>query len=815
MAIDTVPPLIAAQLNFLLSHSSFPVKVEHMWSGCKNPSLLDRFTLLIPFCLDYLKWDVIYNAVYPLAAPDIIFGPEDENFRPNNEVNEAGDSKSSKNCLADWNSKDPSRLLRLVVELRDAYMTYQKKRVGEVDDDRLKFELSTMFLREGIEMCTSSDIDKPEEVRFAVPLLEMDINKLVAGSTWKRPQRVYLQVMFPVGKKSPSAPHLKLVSSAELKALFSVDDFKLPPWLEGMCMAEYLPTLEEMLQAQIIDAVSSIEVRRKFIMVLEPLFGRPLEADPVFCRKATFLACSGVFTFLVHISIPLQFPKQKPTLILQSSQHFISNGAPVKSPLLTDYRWSPRWEASEMAGRIFDFVVEECVNFKKYCNESMGGQCGNQIGSKFWEVICDEHGIDPTGRFKGESGEGLFDLQLERINVYYNESSGGRYVPRAVLMDLEPGTMDSIRSGPYGQIFRPDNFVFGQSGAGNNWAKGHYTEGAELIDAVLDVVRKEVENCDCLQGFQVCHSLGGGTGSGMGTLLISKIREEYPDRMMLTFSVFPSPKVSDTVVEPYNATLSVHQLVENADECMVLDNEALYDICFRTLKLSNPSFGDLNHLISATMSGVTCCLRFPGQLNSDLRKLAVNLIPFPRLHFFMVGFAPLTSRGSQHYISLTVPELTQQMWDSKNMMCAADPRHGRYLTASAMFRGKMSTKEVDEQMLNVQNKNSSYFVEWIPNNVKSSVCDIPPTGLKMASTFIGNSTSIQEMFRRVSEQFTAMFRRKAFLHWYTGEGMDEMEFTEAESNMNDLVAEYQQYQDATAEEEDDYEEEGVEEQYEG
>ena len=200
-----------------------------------------------------------------------------------------------------------------------------------------------------------------------------------------------------------------------------------------------------------------------------------------------------------------------------------------------------------------------------------------------------------------------------------------------------------------------------KKGAGNNWAKGHYTEGAELIDSVLDVVRKEAESCDCLQGFQVSHSLGGGTGSGMGTLLISKIREEYPDRMMMTFSVVPSPKVSDTVVEPYNATLSVHQLVENADECMILDNEALYDICFRTLKLTTPTFGDLNHLISAVMSGVTCCLRFPGQLNSDLRKLAVNLIPFPRLHFFMVGFAPLTSRGSQQYRSLSVPELTQQM----------------------------------------------------------------------------------------------------------------------------------------------------------
>ncbi len=131
-----------------------------------------------------------------------------------------------------------------------------------------------------------------------------------------------------------------------------------------------------------------------------------------------------------------------------------------------------------------------------------------------------------------------------RINIlFFHCFIGGKYVPRCCLVDLEPGTMDSVRSGPFGQIFRPDNFIFGQSGAGNNWAKGHYTEGAELVDSVLDVVRKEAESCDCLQGFQMTHSLGGGTGSGMGTLLISKIREEYPDRIMTTFSVVPSPKV--------------------------------------------------------------------------------------------------------------------------------------------------------------------------------------------------------------------------------------------------------------------------------
>lgn len=406
------------------------------------------------------------------------------------------------------------------------------------------------------------------------------------------------------------------------------------------------------------------------------------------------------------------------------------------------------------------------------------GQCGNQIGSSFWEAITEEHGITATGAYEGDS-----DLQLERINVYFNEGSSGKYVPRSVMVDLEPGTMDSVRSGPLGQIFRPDNFVFGQSGSGNNWAKGHYTEGAEMIENVLEVVRKEAESCECLQGFQLTHSLGGGTGSGMGTLLISKIREEFPDRIITSYSVIPSPKVSDTVVEPYNATLSVHQLVENTDQTYTIDNEALYDICFRTLKLTNPNYTDLNHLITTTMSGLTTSLRFPGQLNADLRKLSVNMVPFPRLHFFITGNAPLSSRMGAEFTAVNVPELTKQMFDPKNMMAACDPRHGRYLTVAAIFRGRMSVREVDEQMLNIQNKNSTYFVEWIPNNVKTAVCDIPPKGMRMSSTFVGNSTSIQEIFKRIAEQFRAMFRRKAFMHWYTGEGMDEMEFTEVGLNI--------------------------------
>lgn len=187
-------------------------------------------------------------------------------------------------------------------------------------------------------------------------------------------------------------------------------------------------------------------------------------------------------------------------------------------------------------------------------------------------------------------------------------------------------------------------------------------------------------------------------------------------------------QVSDTVVEPYNATLSVHQLVENTDETFCIDNEALYDICFRTLKLSTPTYGDLNHLVSLTMSGVTTCFRFPGQLNADLRKLAVNMVPFPRLHFFMPGFAPLTSRGklinryvaeSQNpeisgaavYQAQSVAEISKQVWDCRNLMVACDPTYGRYLTAAVVFRGRVSMK-VRPHLLRLLAETALPFRKW-------------------------------------------------------------------------------------------------------
>lgn len=351
--------------------------------------------------------------------------------------------------------------------------------------------------------------------------------------------------------------------------------------------------------------------------------------------------------------------------------------------------------------------------------------------------------------------------------------------------------MNQLRCSPYGRLFNPDYFITGDQGAGNNWAKGYYTEGAGLMDCVLDVTRKQVENCDCLQGFQMIHSIGGGTGSGMGSLLMNRLRDEYCDRIINTFSVIPSEKVSETVVEPYNAILTISEMICSTDETICFDNEALYDVCLRTLKLKRVSIGDLNHLIALTMAGVTTGFRYPGQLNTDLRKIMCNMCPFPRLKFFIPGYAPLHSRNNtQDFQKCSTSDLIAQLFDPLYQMAAFDCNHGKYLTCTAIFRGLVSTREVEELMVQVQSSNKELFANWIPNNIKTAICDIPPRGMKASATFLANTTAITSIFRRLLCQFDAMFKKRAFIHWYTGEGMDMEEFEDAKCAVEQLCKEY-------------------------
>jgi len=231
----------------------------------------------------------------------------------------------------------------------------------------------------------------------------------------------------------------------------------------------------------------------------------------------------------------------------------------------------------------------------------------------------------------------------------------------------------------------------------------------------------------------------------------------------------------------------------------VIDNEALYNISHNVLKQSAPTYADLNYLISCVMAGVTCSLRFPGKLNGDLRKLGVNLVPFPRLHFFLIAQAPLASKENKGYQLVNVQELVNQCFSPRNFFSNVKPDDGKFMTAALIFRGKMSTQEVDEITEKRQKANEDDFVEWIPNNMKTSVVIVPPTDYANSCTFVSNTTALKGIFQRLATQFGAMYKRKAFLHWYKGEGMDEMEFQEADKNVRDLITEYQDKQDAVVE----------------
>ena len=157
------------------------------------------------------------------------------------------------------------------------------------------------------------------------------------------------------------------------------------------------------------------------------------------------------------------------------------------------------------------------------------------------------------------------------------------------------------------------------------------------MDEVMDTIRKEVENTDFAQGIKMLHSLGGGTGSGLGTLLVSRIRDDYPDITVCTYSICPYISVTSSVVEPYNAVFALHELLDNADQTFIIQNEACFNICRNILKQKIPKHADLNWIISLTMTDVTALWRYPTQLNRDFRRLGINLVNSISISFCIIN----------------------------------------------------------------------------------------------------------------------------------------------------------------------------------
>uniref|UniRef100_A0AAF5D0T7 Tubulin alpha chain n=1 Tax=Strongyloides stercoralis TaxID=6248 RepID=A0AAF5D0T7_STRER len=418
------------------------------------------------------------------------------------------------------------------------------------------------------------------------------------------------------------------------------------------------------------------------------------------------------------------------------------------------------------------------------------GQAGCQIGNACWELYCLEHGIQPDGTSPDHVHSDV--EKNDSFTTFFNETGAGRYVPRSIMIDLEPTVIDEIRTGTYRRLFHPDQLITGKEDAANNYARGHYTIGKEIIDLTMDRIRRVADNCTGLQGFLVFHSFGGGTGSGFTSLLMERLSVDYGKKSKLEFSVYPAPQVSTSVVEPYNSILTTHTTLEHSDCAFMVDNEAIYDICRRNLGIERPSYHNLNRLISQVLSSITASLRFDGALNVDLNEFQTNLVPYPRIHFPLTSFSPVISAEKAYHEQLSVGEITVSAFEPSNQLVKCDPRNGKYMAVCLLYRGDVVPKDVNAAIATIKTKRSIQFVDWCPTGFKVGINYRPPTVVPGAVCMLSNTTAIVDAWSRLNNKFDLMYAKRAFVHWYVGEGMEEGEFSEAREDLAALEKDYEE-----------------------
>ncbi|KAL5261139.1 hypothetical protein ACHWQZ_G006995 [Mnemiopsis leidyi] len=437
-----------------------------------------------------------------------------------------------------------------------------------------------------------------------------------------------------------------------------------------------------------------------------------------------------------------------------------------------------------------DYEERECISIHL-------GQAGVQIGNACWELYCLEHGIQPDGQMPSDKTIGGGD---DSFNTFFSETGAGKHVPRAVFLDLEPTVVDEVRTGTYRQLFHPEQLITGKEDAANNYARGHYTVGKEIVDLCLDRIRKLADQCTGLQGFLVFHSFGGGTGSGFTSLLLERLSVDYGKKSKLEFAIYPAPQVATAVVEPYNSILTTHTTLEHSDCAFMVDNEAIYDICRRNLDIERPTYTNLNRLMGQIVSSITASLRFDGALNVDLTEFQTNLVPYPRIHFPLATYAPVISAEKAYHEQLSVSEVTNACFEPANQMVKCDPRHGKYMACCLLFRGDVVPKDVNAAIATIKTKRTIQFVDWCPTGFKVGINYQPPTvvpggdlaKVQRAVCMLSNTTAIAEAWARLDHKFDLMYAKRAFVHWYVGEGMEEGEFSEAREDLAALEKDYEE-----------------------
>ncbi|XP_021919419.1 tubulin epsilon chain-like [Zootermopsis nevadensis] len=439
------------------------------------------------------------------------------------------------------------------------------------------------------------------------------------------------------------------------------------------------------------------------------------------------------------------------------------------------------------------------------------GQCGNQIGGAFWPLVLQEYGIgtqtgcismsqsqhiDPNGRLldafqsfflssdgiSGQNFKTLADLENAKVRA------------RAVCIDMEDSVVAHFRTGQFRHLFDETCLLTNYPGSGNNWAEGFYAHGSEYSEKILNILQRCAEKSDQLHGFLCLFSLGGGTGSGLGSSILTILEDNFPLIERFVTCVYPAGN-EDVVTAPYNVALATRELTHHASCVFPVDNKALSDICSR-LKSSKDKHGvagyiaackpfqDMNSIVVNMLLHLTSGSRFPGSMNVDINEIYNNMVPYPGLHYISSSISPLNGLIDR------TDDLFTSAWSRDNQLLKVDPLSGIVLGASLLGRGSISVSDMRRNIDKFQTKVK--FVPWSCGDaMKIGLCSVPPPGLASSVLSLINTSNMSSLFKDVSQKFTKLYQRKAHVHHYLQvPGFNEEDFASSLENLHKLEEEY-------------------------
>ncbi|XP_033726573.1 tubulin epsilon chain-like [Pecten maximus] len=457
------------------------------------------------------------------------------------------------------------------------------------------------------------------------------------------------------------------------------------------------------------------------------------------------------------------------------------------------------------------------------------GQCGNQIGCRFWDLALREHAaVNKSGLYDESIGSFFRNVDSRYDDPADIPLGTGRgkirsLKARAVLVDMEEGVVNEMMKGPLKEVFDFQQLITDVSGAGNNWAVGHKMYGTQYKEKLTDVIRRAAEFCDCLQCFFVIHSMGGGTGSGVGTFILNLLEEEYPDIYRFVTAVYPSAE-DDVITSPYNSVLAMRELTEKADCVLPVENQALMDIVNKvgksvpSLKTGKKTFSGLsesmkagsaittgegsvvpkveerpfdsmNNIVANLLLNMTSSARFEGSLNVDLNEITMNLVPFPRLHYLVSSQSPLYAIADVKLPPRRLDQMFSDAFSKDHQLLRTDPKHSLYLACALMVRGNVEISDVRRNIDRL--KPNLQFIHWNQEGWKTGLCSVAPVGQPYSLLTLANNTCVHHTFNDLKDRFVKLYKRKAHIHHYTHvDGMELSDFSDSLECLNSIITEY-------------------------